>query len=82
MIEEGLCSGKGMVYFKVDNNVEKLRAGILQYSNVVSLAAWAIVTTLTSVITPSHRSSLLIIRTKHGSVSGYNLCNLCLEYQL
>lgn len=78
MIEEGLCSGKGMVYFKVGNNVENLRAGILQHSNVVSLAAWAMVTNCTSAITPAHRSSLLIICTKHGSVNGYNLYNLCL----
>lgn len=73
MIEEGLCSGKGMIYFKVGNNLENLRVGILKHSNVVSLAAWSMVTNCTSVITPAHRSSLLIIRTKHGSVSGYNL---------
>jgi len=62
----------------VYNNVKNLRAAILKHSDV-SLAAWTMVTNLTSLSTPSHRCLLLIIRTKHGSVSSCNLCNLCLE---
>lgn len=78
MIQESLCSGKGMTRFKVDNNVKNLRAAILQHSDV-SLAAGTMVTNLTSLSTPSHSCLLLIIRTMHGSVSSCNLCNLCLE---
>jgi len=78
MIQESLCSGKGMTCFKVDNNVKNFRAAILQHSDVC-LAAWTMVTNLTSVSTPFHRCLLLVIRTKHGSVSSCNLRNLCLE---
>jgi hypothetical protein len=51
----------------VDNNVKNLRAAIPKHSDI-SLAAWNMVTNLTSLSTPSHRCSLLI-----------NLCNLSLE---
>jgi len=62
----------------VDNNLNNIRAAVLLHSDF-SLAAWAMVTNLTSLSTPSHRCLLLIIRTKYVSVSSCNFCNLCLE---